>query len=891
MELVKLTLQNFKIHKYLIVEFDSALNIIGGMNETGKSTVVDAIHRALFLKARGTSELINELKSKMYSGDPTTEIVFNSRGITYTLQKTFSNKGTTKLSWPGSKVYQDDEAYTELATIVGTDLNFTMTSSNLASKWEHLIAKQGNSGNDPIGLLQSNYDQLSKKIAEDGGATFIQTLKDTEVTNYFKGQYDKIFTEKGKIITNSNLDSATKSQSNALQKFEQATKVIEDLESARKSYENTLKQIKEFSQQLDDSENDLLELLDQEQQLKQIKNEQEGLLNDIEVESKSLASLENDHKLILENLKLKQDSEKEKSKLEDELVEFSKQKGSIKVEISNLDKEIKEKGLDHLNKKSIFLTALKDKIKIEEEIIQIKERISKKKLLQEKESAIEKSLSSLYNFNEDEFREFRLLETNLATQQAVLATISTSIKVIKSNGKIEINGDNVANSQDFNFTENFKISFDDENILEIIPGGGESLSKAKENFENLAQLLNQLSTKTGTNTSEDYYKSLDGLKNSQRALQAIKDDLLKAEYKNLDEIKHNLEIELESAKVKITAYEQLFTIDQTNIDVEISACDAAISEANVVIAETEGLKENKEKQIIDLDQVINSTNEKIIELQRDLRGIDTVINVTEERVGNEKIRTTKINDLIKKIESLNEELVQIEEKLEKSDVDSKLKRIKLLQESIPKKREIVQELTTEKGRLMGKLEVNGERDPFTAKLIAQEELHIVNENFKSQDNYAKAIALLHDKFKKVKDELADTITKPLADIANVYLREVLGNQVELSIAREEGKLAGLKLIKPESMGGLLDFTSLSGGTKEQVASALRLALAEVLARDFEGKLPVVFDDSFVNSDDGRTEGLNQMLYLAAERGLQVIVLSCHPKAFKELPAKQILLQS
>ena len=46
------TLRNCRIHRELTVEFDPARTLIGGPNEVGKSTLVEAIHRALFLKAR-----------------------------------------------------------------------------------------------------------------------------------------------------------------------------------------------------------------------------------------------------------------------------------------------------------------------------------------------------------------------------------------------------------------------------------------------------------------------------------------------------------------------------------------------------------------------------------------------------------------------------------------------------------------------------------------------------------------------------------------------------------------------------------------------------------------------------------------------------------------------
>jgi uncharacterized protein YhaN len=86
-----------------------------------------------------------------------------------------------------------------------------------------------------------------------------------------------------------------------------------------------------------------------------------------------------------------------------------------------------------------------------------------------------------------------------------------------------------------------------------------------------------------------------------------------------------------------------------------------------------------------------------------------------------------------------------------------------------------------------------------------------------------------------------------------------------------------------------DFSQLSGGTKEQVAAAFRLAMAEILAEGHDGSLPIVFDDAFTNADDDRQHRLQRLLDLAADRGLQVIVFSCTPQDYAGLGACHISL--
>ena len=81
------------------------------------------------------------------------------------------------------------------------------------------------------------------------------------------------------------------------------------------------------------------------------------------------------------------------------------------------------------------------------------------------------------------------------------------------------------------------------------------------------------------------------------------------------------------------------------------------------------------------------------------------------------------------------------------------------------------------------------------------------------------------------------------------------------------------------------FEQLSGGMREQLATALRLALAEVLLPGYDGCLPLIFDDAFTNSDPRRLGGLHRMLGRGLAKGAQIILLSCNPADYQEFATK------
>jgi uncharacterized protein YhaN len=68
--------------------------------------------------------------------------------------------------------------------------------------------------------------------------------------------------------------------------------------------------------------------------------------------------------------------------------------------------------------------------------------------------------------------------------------------------------------------------------------------------------------------------------------------------------------------------------------------------------------------------------------------------------------------------------------------------------------------------------------------------------------------------------------------------------------------------------------------REQMAGALRLAMAEVLLGAYDGSLPLVFDDAFTNTDRDRLPLLKQMLQRGMAQGVQILLLSCHPEDYR-----------
>lgn len=116
--------------------------------------------------------------------------------------------------------------------------------------------------------------------------------------------------------------------------------------------------------------------------------------------------------------------------------------------------------------------------------------------------------------------------------------------------------------------------------------------------------------------------------------------------------------------------------------------------------------------------------------------------------------------------------------------------------------------------------------------------------------------------------------KPVADELQPLLR-MLWPDAEPEVDPETGVIA-----KISRRSVVEDFEILSGGTREQISLMVRLAFANILAK--QGRpAPVILDDAIVYTDDDRIEQMFNALTRRAD-DMQIIVFSCRQRAFLDL---------
>jgi len=175
--------------------------------------------------------------------------------------------------------------------------------------------------------------------------------------------------------------------------------------------------------------------------------------------------------------------------------------------------------------------------------------------------------------------------------------------------------------------------------------------------------------------------------------------------------------------------------------------------------------------------------------------------------------------------------------------------------------------------LEARIEAEGGKGLADRAAAAQEEAEAAAANLVRVTQEAETLKLLRDTLEHARAETSRTFVGPVARRARRHIERLLPG-CDPSFGDDLGLTSIVRGGRGESCG------DLSRGTQEQLAVLTRLAFADML---LEQGVPVslILDDPLVYSDDTRLDLMTEILTDAATR-MQVILLTCRDRAFRHL---------
>jgi len=900
MRLISVTVRNYRLHRDLKIDFDQARTLIGGANETGKSTLIEAIHRGLFLKSTVTGEGQNSMESTLFPGHPEVEVQFSANGTEYHLTKRFGGgSGTTQLAQGGGHTWQGEEAESRLAGLLGVEESGGGRGilGRVTQQWSHLWVWQGMSGDDPSEHAASQQAHLLQQLQQTGGAVAMQSELDARLASRFAETSSLIFVRAGAARSGSDLGKAQAEEQQAervraaaSERLDRLRQSVRDFEDASSTIQRTTTDLEGLRQQRKSVKEKLSQTEDlrrtEKEQASAVDRAQENLSN-LEAIEDSIDELRRSISALRESLEPKQE---EQRRLESTIADTRKRTNDAEQEHDRALKRTRDVRL-----RRELATAYVNQLEKQARHQEVQVRLQRAQTLEKDIEVLREQMAQLPSIDQEGLDALQDLENGLAQASAALNAMAAEVEVIAADQPVRVGDAELSAGASHTVTEPTKVKVGDSLCLRIHPGGGNSLANAREEMrtlrEKLRRSLDEYGLQSITKASEVVARKADLQSKADRAESALEE--LGAD--DLEEACSNAKDELIAAEADVRRRtEQTADAEQPSALADARAWRDREEDAFCTVESDEtGLKASRDALQQEQDSLQSEQSDlrdTIAEEKQELTGSEAQLKMLLDNHGDDETRAkalekarraqrdagTAFADTRAALEALQPDLLETDrERLERAWDETERQK---------------QDAQTSRAVSQAALRSDGADDPNAALAQADARVESANEHLTAVSRKAKAIALIDSLFQQEQRALADQFSQPLAQKISGYLQCLFGPDAKAVVTFEDNAFKSIQLVR-SAHGGAMSFESLSGGTREQVAAAVRLAIAELLAADHDNSLPVVFDDAFAYSDPERVNTMQRMLDLGASRGLQIIVLTCNPSDYAALGARQIMLTS
>lgn len=869
MRLIACRLQNVRRHRTLELRFGRQLTLIAGANESGKSTLVEALHKTLFLRATATGRGVDELRSRLHAGLPEVEISFEAEGRTWRLRKRFAGaSGTCQLSNDNGQAHNGSAAEERLAALLGFEAPIEgRRISHLPERWAHLWVRQGDAGLNPLSGGQERYDhnRLVEQLQLLGSNCTLESGLDRLVMEHIQQKVGEFYTTTGRVKAGSALANAQQRSNEAAEYLEVAQLHVADLESA-------MEQWRHINERLQTIDRDLRPALQRELELQQ----KTRLL---QAQLQPLLQQEEEQRQLLSQ---QQEEKKEQEQLQVHIATLHKQKNEQAHERDQLLRQSQtlSSKLQEAAERKDLLQHLLDLHQLESEALQLHEHQRKLQQLQSEAEDLKQQLSELPEITADQVRQFRMAEQSLAQAIARSESIAASLEVLRADQTILLNGETLISGERRRIEAAAQLQVGGGVLIQITPGGGQALPQALALQRSSQQQLDQLKKELQLNTSEQAEAVERKRQKLDRELSSLRQAAKSIPWSGLQQRLDQLEPRRESLLQALASQQSRLQsmADQLGgtepIQLDPSRLHALQKQLHLNNKELAKELEHCNQRLKEREHILLQNEAKLAQLCNRQAELEGSLKVLRQRI----ITLSEHQPTRDALESQRQQLQLLLSELNSlvthrhSDTDAAQQLQALEQEK--------DQLLTQRGQAEQRCLSLGANNPIAELEQREAAWEAADAELKKIKQLGQALQLLLDRFHSAQSTLAARYSEPLKAAIAPYLAELStdSQQPLLAFDPQQG-FHDLQLHQGEEA---FVFERLSGGMREQMGAAVRLAMAEVLKAAYQDALPLVFDDSFNNSDRQRHEGLKQMLLLGMNRGIQIVLLTCHAEDYMSL---------
>lgn len=895
MRLVSIRLRNYRVHRDREITFDPARNLIGWPNESGKSTLAEAIHRVLFLRTKTGGALRNAMLST-HAGDPEVTLCFEAAGALWTLEKRFAGaaRGSTRLTRSGAATLKDDEADVKLSELLGTETGGRVNEDKLNATWSHLWVWQGDSGEDPALHATSHKDNLVRRLQQDGIGAIMQSATDQAVRAKIAASHDSLFTTTGKPKAGSPAETARARLADAEEALQRAAGLAGKLDQAADAQDRAHAEISAAEALLPDLRTTRITLEEKLVEVADLRSKEQTQRQSLESKTNARLQLAKDDQAIVTLILQAAEAATSLLPAEEKQTALAAAESVARLTDQALTKTLQTAAADVRQARLLHDLALAALGVFEKSAAhtQLATRAAEAEQVRAEGSSIRSSLSQLPLLTADDLATLHKLDRDAGHAATALAAMATGLELITSDQPVTLDGNPLHPGQHPILTDDGELVIGTATRLRIRPGGGSSLAAARATLTTSQSTLADALARLGlrdldhATTTLEQRRSLDQqLARQQERWKTLGGEALTTSLSAAANA-------LESARAEHVRRQALAGDAPAPSDLAAATAHLAACQENLTRAES--AESNARHQAAAAASALRTASEtlqhhaaEITASRQTLRDLQTRLSVLEETHGDSPVRQAKLAQATESELDAQRHLTHTREALARLEPDSLTADLERYHRSIAQQEARLQDAKTQLAVTQSQLTLDGSSDPRADLRHAIARRDAALADFASEQRHAAAIATLHQLFATTGEAMARSLVQPLAERITGYLECLFGSGAGISLDLSDHAITGFELTRPG--GSSFAFSTLSGGTREQVAAATRLAMAEILANDHDGCLPILFDDAFAYTDPDRIRRLQRMLDLAASRGLQVIILTCTPDQYSALGAHRIVM--
>ncbi len=887
MRLLSAIVSNYRIHQRLAVEFQPGVTVVAGMNETGKSTLIEALHRCLFLSHRTGGEVQKAMRSR-HGGHPQVELRFHAAGGDWRLVKTFAGPaGTAHLvREASSERLESEQAEEKLAQLTGrTVASGRGSQKELDRSWEHLWVRQGDSRLDPLSqiepaeleaALDSKMATADRLLLAKGNDQLVQVLEASVEAEWKKNRKElRIDGEAGRLEAQLHECDAE------LAAFEEAQdrriEQVSRLEQARMQRGQAGEELQNLERETEELAASMKELDGADEELGRAAALLAAHAKETEAFAALAEQLEHDSaKLSAAEDLLRTHAEQEES------LRRKRVDSGLRIEQIHNSRTALEVRLEALRNRRELATLRREEATARTEQVRLHEAQGAWEAHKQELRQAEDKLAGMPQLDEEMIDALEEVEHAARDAQARLEGAAARVQLLAGGASLTLDGSPLAVDAPELVVRPAVLRHADGTAVRILPGG-EDLAMLAGTRHELEERRKQLLLELGVEHALQARRL-----HSDRAAQEAQLAQLRKQAKKLEDPATDIATvgtRLAALAARMLKLEQDGVRAETGDDSEMlgTEIDTLKDRQKELVDELDVYK----KRMLDMEQEATRSNVARAQADEERARLQGSIQQLSRQLGDDDQRRSNLEGRRRR----ESELVGAHrEAKEKSDRLVALREVRGLRvKALEKQRSAHDKATGEIDALERELLGDVGQDPGARMDELRARQVRLTSRASAARTRAEADLLLQQLCDEVRRQAREVRLAPFAKACGEYLAVAYGAPVRIGFEDTGGGTSTGGVDRHAAGLGDHAFDELSHGTREFTGLAVRLALAEVLAAENPDRcLPVVLDDAAANIDPERFRQVGFLLAMAASRGVQVVFATCNVEEAPRLRGDEIV---